>query len=183
MWPWGHFGVAYIVYSLYSRGRFGRSPRPEPALAAIFGSQFADLIDKPLGWLGVFPHGRFLAHSLLATGIVILAVYAAAIALDRLETATAFVLAHLAHLVADIPPRAYLGYPNDTEFLFWPFLSHPTFTYHERLFEPPAIVEFVVTPFTHPGIFFLLEIPLFAAGLTLWYLDGCPGLDYVRSRR
>lgn len=182
MWPWGHVGVAYILYSLYSRGRFRRPPRPEAALAVVFGSQFADLLDKPLAVLGVLPHGRFLAHSLLGTAVLLVVVYGAAVALARVDLATAFVVGHLSHLVVDIPPRAFLGYPANTEFLFWPVLSHPTFMFYERLFEPPAIVELVVTPLTYPGLFMGLEILLFGVGLTLWAIDGCPGLRYVRSR-
>ena len=65
MWPWGHLGVAYLLYSLYSRGRFRRPPRPEPTLAVVFGSQFADLVDKPLAW-GLGPPRRSNARTLAA---------------------------------------------------------------------------------------------------------------------
>lgn len=183
MWPWGHFGVAYVLYSLYSRGRFRRPPRPEPALAVAIGSQFPDLIDKPLAWwLGVLPSGRSLAHSLLFAAGLIVVVYAAGFALDRVETATAFVIAHLSHLVTDLSPRTVLGYPFGSEFLFWPFLSHQEFGYAERVFEPPAVVELLVTPFTDPLTFFIFEFALFRLALGLWYADGCPGIQYVRYR-
>ncbi|MDQ2050105.1 metal-dependent hydrolase [Natronolimnohabitans sp. A-GB9] len=183
MWPWGHFGVAYLLYSLYARGRFRRPPGPEAALAVLVGSQLADLIDKPLAWgLGVLPGGRTLAHSLLFAAVVIVVAYAVGFAYNRVETATAFVIAHLSHLLADLPPRLLLGYPFGSEFLFWPFLPHPTFGYNERLFEPPAVVEAVVTPFTDPLVFFLFDVSLFVVGVVLWYIDGCPGLRYVTSR-
>ena len=183
MWPWGHLGVAYILYSLYSRGRFRRPPRPEPALAVVIGSQFADLIDKPLAWgLGILPGGRTLAHSLVFAGILIVVVYAIAFATERVETATAFILAHLSHLIADLPPRLLLGYPVGTEFLFWPFLPQPAFGYNERVFEPPAVVEFIVTPLTDPLLFSLFELLLFGLAIGLWYLDGRPGLQYIRIR-
>ncbi|MFU8869529.1 metal-dependent hydrolase [Natronococcus sp.] len=184
MWPWGHLAVAYLLYSLYAHGRFRRAPQAEPALAVLVGSQFADLIDKPLAWwFGILPTGRSLAHSLFFAAALIVAVYAVGIVLERLETATAFVVAHLSHLLADIPPRALLGYPFETEFLVWPLLEQPTFRYGERLFEPPAVVELVVGPFTNPAVFFLFEWLLFGAAIALWYLDGCPGLEYVRGRR
>ncbi|APX98041.1 metal-dependent hydrolase [Natronorubrum daqingense] len=183
MWPWGHFGVAYIVYSLYARGRFGRPPRPEPALAVLAGSQLADLIDKPLAWwFGILPSGRSLAHSLLFAAGLLALVYAAGFALGRLETATAFAIAHLAHVLTDVPPRAFLGYPHGTEFLVWPLLEQPTFRFHDRLFEPPAVVEVLVGPFTNPAIFFFSEWLLFGMAIALWYVDGCPGLEYVRDR-
>ena len=183
MWPWGHLGVAYLLYSLYARGRFGRPPRPEPALAVLVGSQFADLIDKPLAWwFGILPGGRTLAHSLFFAAFLLGVVYALGFALDRVETATAFAIAHLSHLAADLPPRLALGYPRGTEFLLWPLLEQPTFEWNQRLFEPPTVVETVVTPLTDPQLFLAFEFVLFGLALALWYVDGCPGLEYLRRR-
>ena len=182
MWPWGHLGVAYIVYWMYSRGRFKRPPRPAAAVGVLLGSQFADLVDKPLAVLGVFPHGRFFFHSLVVTGILIIIVYSVAFLLDRVEVATAFILAHLSHLLADVPPRVALGYPFGTEFLFWPFISYPTFRYHDRLFEAPPAIEFLVTPLTDPMTFFLIEFALFGLAIGLWYQDGCPGMELIADR-
>jgi hypothetical protein len=180
MYPWGHLGVAYLLYSLYAHARFGRAPRPEPALAVVAGSQLADVIDKPLAWwFGILPTGRSLAHSLFFAAALVVVVYAVGFALGRLETATAFVIAHLSHLAADIPPRALLGYPHETEFLVWPLLDQPTFRFHDRLFEPPAAVELVVGPFTNPLLFFLFEWVLLGLAMALWYVDGCPGLGYI----
>ena len=182
MLPWGHVAVAYLLYSLYSRGRFGEPPRPEPALAVLAGALFADLVDKSLGWgLGLIP-SRSLGHSLLFAGVVLAAVYAVALAYDRVATATAFALAHLSHLLADLRPRLLLGYPIRSGYLFWPFVSRPMFTYRERVFEPPAVVELLVTPLTSRPVFLLLEVVLFAVALGVWHLDGRPGLRYVRSR-
>ena len=61
-----------------------------------------------------------------AAGLLVL-VSAAGIAADRLETATAFAIAHLLHLVADLPVRLALGYPFGPESLFWPVVSEPVF--------------------------------------------------------
>ncbi|SDQ30858.1 metal-dependent hydrolase [Natronobacterium texcoconense] len=180
MYPWGHLAVAYLLYSLYARGRFRRPPKPAPVLAVLVGSQFADLLDKPLWFLGVFPTGRDLGHSLLFAGVLIVAVYAVALVFDRVETATAFVVAHLSHLLADLPPRFFLGYPFGTEFLLWPIVSHGTFGYSEQVFEPPELVALVVTPFTDPATFLALEFVLVGLALALWYVDGRPGLEYVR---
>ncbi|SEV81527.1 metal-dependent hydrolase [Natrinema salifodinae] len=177
MWPWGHLGVAYLLYSIYCHGRFRRPPRPGPVLAVVLGSQFADLIDKPLAWgFGILPSGRTLAHSLLFAGALIGIVYAVALVRGRVELATAFVIAHLSHPLADLPPRAFLGYPFGSEFLFWPFLSAPAFDYGESLFEPPAVIELVASPFTDPLLFFLANTALFVFALGVWCVDGCPGL-------
>lgn len=182
MWPWGHVAVAYILYSLYSRGRFRRPPRPEPALAVLVGSQFPDIIDKPLAWVGVLPGGRTLAHSLLFATALIVVVYTAAFALDRVETATAFVIGHLSHLLADVPMRAFLGYPHATEFLLWPFFAPSTFAFETRVFEPPALLEWAVTPLTDSSTFYQFQFFLFGVALVLWYVDGCPGNQYIRSQ-
>lgn len=182
MWPWGHFGVAYILYALYSRKRFDRPPRPEPAVAVLFGSQLADLIDKPLQWIGVFPYGRFVAHSLVFAVALITGVYVAAFVFDRVETATAFAIAHLSHLLADLTPRVFIGYPFGIEFLFWPVLSYTTFGFNEQTYYPPLILELLIQPFTYPLVFFLLDVSLFGLGLALWYSHGCPGLETIRSR-
>ena len=183
MLPLGHLGVAYLLYSLYAHARFRRPPRPEPVVAVVVGSQFADLIDKPLWLVGVFPTGRDLAHSLLFAVVLLAAVYLVAIALGRVETATAFAIAHLSHLAADLPPRLALGYPFGTEFLLWPVVPHHTFDYNERLFDPPATVETVVTPLTDPATFLAFEFVLFGLAVGLWLLDGCPGLEYGRNLR
>lgn len=183
MYPWGHLAVAYLLYSLYTRGRFRRPPRPELAVAVVFGSQLADLIDKPLAWwIGILPSGRSLAHSLIFAAGLIVVVVAFGIALDRVETATAFGIAHLTHLVADLPPRFFLGYPHGTEFLFWPFLSPRTFDYSMRIFESPRVVEWLVTPLTDSTTYLVFQGVLFGLAFFLWYTDGSPGIEYVRIR-
>lgn len=179
MWPWGHFGLAYLLYWLYFRGRYRRPVQPAPAVAVAVGSVLADVIDKPLHWLGVFPGGRYVGHSLVFALAAISVVAVLAIRFDRLEVATAFAIAHLSHLVADLPPRAFLGHPFGTEFLFWPFLSPREFTFHEQAFDPPVVVEFLVVPFTNPLPYSLLQVVLFVTAVVLWYVDGCPGLEYL----
>lgn len=147
----------------------------------LAGSLFADLVDKPLGWgLGLIP-SRSLGHSLLFAGLLIVVVYVVALASDRVATATAFVVAHLTHLVTDLRPRLLLGYPIRSGYLFWPFVSRPMFTYREQVFDPPAIVELLVMPLTHRPVFLLLEVVLFGFALALWHVDGRPGLEYVRA--
>lgn len=179
MWPWGHFGFAFLLYWLYVRGRYRRPVQPAPAVAVVVGSLLADVIDKPLHWIGVFPGGRYVGHSIVFALAVISLVAVVALLLDRAAIATAFAIAHCSHLVADLPPRALLGYPFGTEFLFWPFLSAREFTYNEQVFDPPSIVELVVAPFTNPLPYSLLQIFLFVTAVALWYADGCPGIEYL----
>lgn len=182
MFPWGHFAVAYLLYSLYARLRFRRPPAAGPALAVVFGAVFADLIDKPLGWgLGVIP-SRSLGHSLLIAVPLLAAAYLCALYFDRVATATAFAISHLVHLVTDLSPRFFLGYPIRSRYLVWPVVTERQFTYHERVFDPPAVVEAVLTPLTFRPLFLSLELVLFAFAFLVWYADGRPGWVTLRSR-
>ena len=182
MLPWGHFAVAYLLYSAYSRRRFGRPPQSGPTLAVIGGVFFADVVDKTLGWgLGLIP-SRSLGHSLVVAVPLIAVVYAVASRYDRVASATAFAIAHLTHLFTDIRPRLLLGYPIRNRYFFWPLVTERQYTFHERLFEPPWIVELLVTPLTYRPVFLLLELVLFAFALRRWDADGRPGLEYVRAR-
>lgn len=180
MWPWGHLGVGYLLYSLYARGQHRQPPQPEPALAAVLGSQFPDIVDKPLAWLGVLPGGRTLAHSLVFAGVAIVTVYATAVVYNRTKSATAFALAYLSHLVTDLPPRVLLGFPRGSEYLFWPVLPQYTFEYRERVVEVPPVVESAVIPLTDPLVYSLVQVVAFVLALGLWYVDGCPGVQYLR---
>lgn len=182
MLPWGHFAVAYLLYSPYARRRYGHPPSPRAMLALLVGVAFADLVDKSLGWgLGIIP-SRSLGHSLLLAVPLIAVVYAVAVHYDRVASATAFALAHLTHLFTDIRPRLLLGYPIRNRYLVWPIISRRIYSYRERVFEPPWLVEVLVTPLTYRPVFLLLELVLFGLALWRWDADGRPGADYVRSR-
>ena len=66
MWPWGHAAAGYLLYTLWARRRFHRPPAGAATLALAVGTQFPDLVDKPLAWtFGISPSGRAGAHSLL----------------------------------------------------------------------------------------------------------------------
>lgn len=182
MLPWGHFAVAYLLYSRYSRRRFSRPPSHGPTLAVIGGVILADVVDKTLGWgLDVIP-SRSLGHSLVVALPLIALVYLVAHNYDRVASATAFAISHLTHLVTDIRPRLLLGYPIRNRYLLWPVVTDRQYTFHERLFEPPWIVEVLVTPLTYRPVFLLLELVLFGFALRRWNLDGRPGWEFVRRR-
>lgn len=174
MYPWGHVAVAYILYSVYSWGRHRRPPGATATVAVVVGALFADIVDKPLALLGVFPGGRYVAHSLLFVPFLLAVVTILAYGFDRPESVAAFALAHLSHLLADLPPRVLQGYPFGTEYLFWPVLSRPTFFYHDQLFDPPTVVALVGQSLTDPLVMRGLEASLFVFAVALWVSDGCP---------
>ena len=49
MWPWEHLTIGYLAYSLLSRLAWRRPPTVGTAITVAFGTQFPDLVDKPLG--------------------------------------------------------------------------------------------------------------------------------------
>ncbi|GAB3021785.1 metal-dependent hydrolase [Natronobiforma cellulositropha] len=173
MWPWGHLAVAYLLYTLYTRRRYGRPPEALALAALLLGSQVPDLIDKPLAWsLGVLPGGRTLGHSLLFAALLLPAVYALAIRLRRVDVATAFAIGHLSHLLADLPPGVLVGDFSDTEFLLWPLTQPETY----------ESVDSVTGGFLgySMGTYEWIQLGLFVVALAVWYRDGTPGLASAR---
>ncbi|MDJ1431142.1 metal-dependent hydrolase [Halostagnicola sp. A-GB9-2] len=175
MWPWGHLGVAYLLYSIYTHRRFDRPPSALPAIALAIGSQFPDLVDKPLAWtFDVLPGGRTLGHSIFFAIALVSVVYALAIRFDRLEVGTAFVIGHVSHVITDIPPSVLGGDFSGTEYLLWPVVEQPP--------EEPVggILDAILTYYAL-GPYEIVQFGLFAAAAIVWYRDGMPGLGYVRS--
>jgi hypothetical protein len=123
MFPWGHIAVGYLCYSLLSHLR-GRTPGGAATIALVVGTQFPDLVDKPLSWsFDLLPAG-VLAHTVFAAIPVSLLVLIAARRFSRTELGVAFVVGYLSHLPADALPSVVSGDPSYW-FLFWPVLARP----------------------------------------------------------
>lgn len=168
MWPWGHLAIAYLLYSLYTRLRFGRPPRAIPVIAVAIGSQFPDLIDKPLAWeLGLLASGRSLAHSITFALLLLPVVYTVAVRTGYREAATAFVIGHATHLVSDLPLMTFSGDFSGTTYLFWPLLGPPEYD------EPSGVLlgfaEYSI------GLRSGVQLALFAVAVIVWYRDRLPG--------
>jgi membrane-bound metal-dependent hydrolase YbcI (DUF457 family) len=174
MWPWGHLAVGYVCYSLLVRLRWGRAPGDTAALAVAFGTQFPDLIDKPLAWsLQILPSGRSLAHSLLTAALVIAVVGLYCRRRERSTPAAAFGVGYLSHLLADALSPLLGGEYVFLTFLAWPLTPPPPYGDEGGFLSHFVSIEF--TPF------FLVQIGLLLSVLLLWVLDGTPGLEPVRS--
>lgn len=122
MYPIEHFVVAVIPVVAYVLVRDRRLP-PLRLFGLIFvGSQFPDLIDKPLAHqFYLLPSGRVFVHSLPIAIPMCCLVAWYAWRTDRPRAGGAFIFACLSHLVADnwralSPPNPALS--ND---LLWPF--------------------------------------------------------------
>jgi len=121
--PIEHFVVALVPVLAYVLVRDRMLPAPTLVLVVFFGSQFPDLVDKPLAHvLGLIPSGRVFMHSLPFALPLSALVLAYAWRTRRLWTGCVFVIAYLSHLFAD-NHRVLFGQdphiPND---LLWPFV-------------------------------------------------------------
>ena len=189
MWPWEHLAVAYLAYSALVHVREGRAPTAGQTVALALGSQFPDLVDKPLAWwLGVLPSGWSLTHSLLVAVPLCVVVLVTGRRVGRPTLASAFVLGYLLHLPGDAFYWVAFGDDPVLYFLVWPLLPGPSGTSTEflprvlRLFE--GFVRLVSSP---RGAWYVLgELLLVGGAFAVWLADGAPVgaslVDAVRAR-
>lgn len=174
MWPWGHLAVGYLAYSLVSHLFARRRPDGPAAIAVAFGTQFPDLVDKPLAWsFGVIPNGRSLTHSLISAVLIVVVVELLLRRWGYGRVATAFAVGYLSHLFGDALYPALEGDFYALGFLAWPvvppieYATEQSFLAH---FRQLSLDSFVAFEFALGGLVFLL-----------WLLDGAPGLGLVAA--
>ena len=179
MLPWGHAAVGYLLYAAVCRYTEGGKRIPEGAavLALAVGTQFADLVDKPLAWsLSVLPTGRSLAHSLFVAAALLALLDRFAASADRRDLSTAFALGYLAHLAGDVIYGLGSGL-EQLQFLLWPVIPQPPPETSHTILE--VLIELTLSPVG------LLESALFVATTGLWLSHRAPGLwlclESVRS--
>jgi len=180
MWPWGHLAVGYVLYSLGVRARTRSSPDGWNVLALALGTQFPDLVDKPLAWwFGVLPGGRTLAHSLLVLVPTLLVLWLLARRWGEAPRVTAFGVGWLSHLFGDALVPFLVGSRRELAFLLWPVT--PTVVYDSQ----PGLLWHLANVSLSPG--FLAELALGGLVVVLWLVDGRPLLSdllaLVRCRR
>ena len=186
MWPWEHLAVGYLGYSLALRLAGRTTPRPWPVVALAVGTQFPDLVDKPLAWtLGVLPSGHSLAHSLFAALPLAALAVTVGVAVGKQRVGAAFAFGYLSHLPGDAFYPPLVGGPPNYDFLFWPVVavSSPETsvgfaamvrTLFARYVERLASGE--VSPYL------AVELGLLASVVALWVADGLPPLRWLWSR-
>jgi len=186
MFPWEHFAVGYVAYSLSARVLGYRAPSLGVLLAVLFGSQFPDLVDKPASWLfGVFPTGVSVAHSVFVAVTLVAVVVAVTKRVGRANVGAAFGVGYLLHLPADAVHRTIVrGLQPDFRVFLWPIASKQP--------SPPegflASVEFYLS--NYPALlaspntlrFIGFEVALLGTALLLWISDGAPGIPRARTR-
>jgi len=173
--------MGYVAYTVWTRVSDGGPPKETPSLLLALGTQFPDLVDKPLHlWFGIY-QGRAIAHSLVVLVPLCLVVIVAAHRFGRTETGIAFSLGTLVHLPGDAWPAVVHGSVLDRAgYLFWPLLPLPTYEtdsvgdHFERVVAdlnelqatfPAGLLESFVT----------VQLLIAAAVTVLWAYDGFPG--------
>lgn len=169
MWPWGHAAAGYLLYTLWARRRFQRPPAGAATLALAVGTQFPDLVDKPLAWtFGISPSGRAGAHSLLIAIPLLLILWVGLRDRHRRSLWGAFAAGYMVHLSTDLLYPVMDGEFSTFAFLFWPVTSlsgaaeSPSILAHFLAMEPTSTLAF--------------EIALYAVATAVWVVDGRPGL-------
>ncbi|MFC7166012.1 metal-dependent hydrolase [Halospeciosus flavus] len=176
MWPWGHLAVGYLCYLGVLRVRDDGKQTLLTLVAVAFGTQFPDLVDKPLAWtFGVLPSGRSFAHSLLVAAVVIGVAYWVASRRGHAESAVAFGVGYISHSLVDLGPEVVWGLVQGdwgqlqwTTYLLWPILSAPPYPNDESFMQ--HFVGFAMDPYV------LVQFGLLGVAVALWIRSGRPGL-------
>ncbi|EFW91272.1 membrane-bound metal-dependent hydrolase [Haladaptatus paucihalophilus DX253] len=166
MWPWGHLAVGYLAYSGLRRTRTTRPPTGTDVIALVVGTQFPDLVDKPLAWwVGVLPTGRSLAHSLLTASVLLAVTYGICRRNGHRSRWAAFAVGYVSHPFADVLLTVLAGGYGRATFLLWPILP---------LSSPASGPSVVGVPGDFP-----IELSLVVAAVYVWLADGAPGVASV----
>ncbi|MFC7127934.1 metal-dependent hydrolase [Haloferax chudinovii] len=183
MFPWEHAAVGYILVSLWARVT-GRRLDGWAALAVLFGTQFPDLVDKPLAWsFGILPSGISAAHSILVSIPFSIAVVAAARRYGATTVGVAFSLGYLSHIPADLLYNGFFfGNYGVIRAFLWP-LSHGSESSMGGFFAQTwfYLRRFVVF-LRRPGAWILVafELALLGSAFRLWLGDGAPGVELLK---
>lgn len=181
MWPWGHIAVGYLLYTLWAYRRRGGNQRPLAVLAVIVGTQFPDIVDKPLAWtVPILPSGRSLAHSLLTATLIIALVYRLGQRVGRPDTAIAFAIGYLSHSISDLGPEVIGGLlQGDVSqlqwmtYLVWPLLSVPSYPSDDSFLAHFAAFSL--------DTYVAVQFSLFALAIAVWIGHGAPGIIAIRT--
>jgi len=184
MWPWGHLAVGYLLYTPLARLRFGEAPSGRATLLLAFGTQFPDLIDKPLAWgVDVLPAGRTLAHSLLTAAVLTTLVYAYSKRRDRPDVGLAFTVGYASHPFADALFPLLNGQYQYAAYLFWPLFGLPSWVGIRTVLVEPLEVLLGAEPIdVDITIHMLTELVLVVLAVRTWRRDGAPAVAALRNR-
>lgn len=197
MLPHAHLALGYLTVSAYTNGALRRAPGQRELGAILIGSQFADLIDKPLVLLGEpFVSGRTVAHSML----VVLPAFLCLLFVSRTDAGTrstvvAFSLSWAVQPFADASLFLLQGTVVrdlvEISFLVWPatlpadgiISSISNIAYVEQVIRKKPAWTAHTLPKSEDLRFWIriLELSLAVVAGFKWYHDGAPGVERIRS--
>jgi len=137
VFPLGHAAVAYLFYVVYAALSTRRLPTRWALVPLAIGSQFPDLVDKPLAYAGVLTYGRSLAHSVFTLIIVSSLVWLVTRRFEKRWQATdwreqlrvlspaAFTIGYASHLFGDVYRSVLAGQYLEGRFLLYPIYALP----------------------------------------------------------
>lgn len=174
MQPFVHPVVGYLCYAAYARWDRGDAPDPAPAAAAVVGATVPDLVDQPLYQVGIAPVGRTIGHSLLFAIPVVALVWTVARRRNRDRLGAAFAVGYGSHVATDVPWHVLAGDYDELGFLLWPAAHMPEYSGVKPLGTVPGLGLEITTLW--------LEAVVLVGGVALWWIDGRPGLEWIRNR-
>ncbi|MDS0475686.1 metal-dependent hydrolase [Natrinema sp. 1APR25-10V2] len=189
MFPLGHLAFAYLCYVAYAALTRRSLPARWALLPLAVGSQFPDLVDKPLAYYGILASGRSAAHSLLSAVLIAGCVTWGVHALHRrypahrwgarlyAVTPAAFAIGYLSHLVGDSLAPLRVGASAELTYLGWPLLAAPRYT-GDSVAPWVRLLELYRQPGTHPELRLIVTALLVFIGLRIWaYLGASRAAD------
>ena len=122
MLPHEHLIVAALPVLSYILLRHRRFPSKAMIFVVFVGSQFPDLVDKPLAYsLMIIPSGRVFLHSLPFAIPISIFVMIYGIETNRPALSSGFVYAYLSHILVDVRQSLFAGQLPQN--LLWPFVD------------------------------------------------------------
>ncbi|GAA0522590.1 hypothetical protein SAMN04488066_105117 [Halorubrum aquaticum] len=183
MWPWEHVLFAYVCYSTYVHGRYRSRPGDAPTVALAFGAVLPDLIDKPLAWeFNVFTTGYAAAHSVFLGVPAAIAVYALAERRRAGAVGGAFLTGYVLHLVGDVVPASLSHGRLALSPVLWPIADRMPRPDRGSFVDGVSglLTEYVARLLTlELSAVIALQLGSVVFGVTLWLVDGRPGLSLV----
>jgi len=176
--PLGHATLAYLLYTGHVLSQTRHRPQYLALVPLAIGSQFPDLVDKPLAYVGVLTYGRSLAHSVFTFVLVSGVIWWGATTLqarwvdtswqDQLRglTPAAFASGYLSHLLGDLYGPAISG-SADVRFVLYPIYVVPRAA-GDDIAPWVRLVRIYREMRTHPQLELILFAFVVFVGLHLW---------------
>lgn len=185
MWPWGHLAFGYILFTVYHRVRFSIPPSGFVVLSLVFGTQFPDIVDKPLAyWFHVIPEGRLFAHTLTFAVPLSIILFVIGIQTKNREYIQAFIFGWYSHILADSWKGLITLNFERLSFLLWPILEAPDYpsdSLTDHLNKLILNLQNVNIDSILSGRSggFIYQLIFFFIVLAIWILEGYPGLKWI----